>query len=98
MSIMTTIMMGKREMELPAIHSTNMFSGSCFQGPSAMDQPSWRGRGWERERESGRERERGRGEREEGRKEVERGVGGVEIQAGSCRHRALPIHTLATIP
>ena len=40
MSIITIIMMGKREMELPAIHKTKTFNGSCFQGPSAMDQPS----------------------------------------------------------
>lgn len=42
---MTTIMMGKREMVLPAIHITKAFSGSCFQGPRATDQPSYVERG-----------------------------------------------------
>ena len=35
-------MMGKREMELPAIHKTNRFRGSCFHGPRAIDQPIYR--------------------------------------------------------
>lgn len=61
MSIITIIMMGKREMELPAIHSTKAFRGSCFKGPSAMDQPSCgqagrrKGEGEERKREEDRE-------------------------------------------
>merc|ERR1719158_1360948 len=35
-NIMPTIMMGKMEMELPAIHMMNMFMGTCLMGPSAM--------------------------------------------------------------
>ena len=37
--IMPTIMMGNREMVLPAIHMMNRLRGSCFHGPSATDQP-----------------------------------------------------------
>ena len=67
-NIITIIMMGKREIELPAIHRTKAFSGSCFQGPSAMDQPSCGQEGGggqegrrEEEREGVRGREKGRG-------------------------------------
>ena len=41
MSIITTIMMGNREIVLPAIHITKALSGSCFQGPRAIDQPNY---------------------------------------------------------
>ena len=36
---MPTIMIGKSDMLLPAIHRTNRLRGSCFHGPRAMDQP-----------------------------------------------------------
>ena len=35
-NIIPTIMMGKMEMELPAIHMMNMFIGTCLMGPRAM--------------------------------------------------------------
>ena len=65
MSIMATIIMGKREIEEPAIHITNAFRGSCFQGPMATLHPSY----IEREREGEEEREREREREREGAKE-----------------------------
>ena len=41
-NIMPTIMMGKIEMELPAIHMMNMFIGTCLMGPSAMSHDLWK--------------------------------------------------------
>lgn len=35
-NIMPTIMMGKIEIELPAIHIMNMFIGTCLIGPNAI--------------------------------------------------------------
>ena len=43
MSIIATIMIGNREMVLPAIHITKALSGSCFQGPRAIDHPNYSG-------------------------------------------------------
>lgn len=41
-NIMPTIMMGKMEIELPAMYIMNRFIGICLNGPSAISHDFWK--------------------------------------------------------